>query len=290
MNTDTLKLLARAGYAARGVVYVIVGALAAEAALGGGGRTTGSKGAIQELMAQPVGQVLVGLVGVGLVGYAVWRLIQGIYDADNHGSDAKGLAIRAGLLGSAVTHSLLAVYAFSLLFGAGGGGSGSGGGGVDSWTATLLSQPFGQWLVGIAGAVVIVVGLAHAIKAWKQKFEKYLAMSPEQLRIGRPVAIFGLVARGAVFVIIGGFLIVAAVQAQPEEARSLAGTLATLQGQPYGRVLLGVVAFGLLSFGIYSIMEAVYRRVETEKVSRPRLGRDTAEQSGRSGEYASGHR
>lgn len=259
MTKDALTILARAGYAARGVVYLIIGGLAVQAAFAAGGGTTGSKGAIREMLSQPWGQLLVALIAAGLMGYAIWRFIQATYDADDHGTDAKGLAIRSGLFASAVTHTLLALYALSLLLGSGGSGGGSGGNSTESWTATLLSQPYGQWLVGIAGAIIIGVGVAHAIKAKDRKFERHLDMNEQKMKIGRPVAIFGLVARGFVFAIIGGFLIVAAWQAQPEEAKSLGETLSTLQQQPYGSWLLGAVALGLLSFGLYSIMEAFYR-------------------------------
>lgn len=258
MNRSTLKMLARLGYAARGIVYLVIGSLAVKAAMGDGGATTGSRGAIRELADEPTGQILVAVVAIGLVGYAVWRFIQAVFDADDHGTDAEALAVRGGLFVSAITHSLIAIFAFSLLFGSGGG---SGGDGTESWTAKLLSQPFGQWLVGLVGVAVIGAGIAHAIKAWKTKFERYLDMSESQMRLFRPVAIFGLVARGIVFVITGGFFIVAAWQAQPEEARSMGETLQTLQGQPYGAWLLGIVAVGLFAFGIYSSIEAIFRQI-----------------------------
>ncbi|MEJ2602527.1 MAG: DUF1206 domain-containing protein [Gammaproteobacteria bacterium] len=275
MTRDALTILARAGYAARGVVYLVIGGLAVQAAFATGGGTTGSKGAIREMMSQPWGQFIVALIAAGLIGYAIWRFTQAIYDADDHGTDAKGIAIRAGLFVSALTHSALAIYALTLL-GVGSGGSGSGEAGrnsAETWTATLLSQPYGQWLVGILGAVVIGVGVAHTIKAKDTKFERYLDMDEQKMKIGRPIAIFGLVARGVVFVIIGGFFIAAAWQAQPEEAKSLGETLGTLQQQPYGSWLLGIVALGLIAFGLYSIMEAFYRVIPKPASALP--GRDS---------------
>ena len=99
--------LARSGYAARGVVYLIVGGFAVLAALGSG-QTTDSKGALRTIVQQPFGEALLALVALGLVGYAIWRLVQALLDTDHHGTDAKGLAIRGGLIVSAVTHTLLA--------------------------------------------------------------------------------------------------------------------------------------------------------------------------------------
>lgn len=267
MKQKTASIVARSGYAARGVVYLIIGGLAVQTAAGTGGQTTGSRGAIRELLTQPLGQVLVAIVGAGLLAYALWRAIQSVSDVDHHGTDAKGLAIRGGMFASAVSHTLLAFYALALVFTGIGGSSSGGGDSTEAWTAQILRQPFGQWLVGIIGAIVIVVGVAHAIKAWKTEFERYLDMTEQQMKIGRPIAVFGLVARGFVFVIIGSFLIVAAYQAQPQEAKSLGETLMALRQQAYGPWLLGVVALGLMSFGAYSIIEAAFRHIEAPRAS-----------------------
>ena len=170
--------LARSGYAARGVVYLVVGGLAVLAALGGG-QTTDSKGALRTILQQPFGEALLALVALGLVGYAIWRLVQATTDPDGHGADAKGLAIRGGLLVSAITHSLLAWFALSLIFGW--GSSVGGDGGARDWTAWLLQQPFGRWLVGLIGVAVIGAGLAHMIKGYRADFTKYLEMAPATL-------------------------------------------------------------------------------------------------------------
>ena len=258
-NNSKISVMARLGYIARGVVYLIIGGLAVTAAFGTGGQTTDSKGALLTLLNQPFGAILLGLVGIGLACYAVWRFIQAIADIDHHGSDAKGLAVRGGLLTGAITHVLLAVFAISLAIGW--GYSSGGGDGPQDWTAWLLNKPFGQWLVGIVGVIIIGVGIAHFVKALQEKYKQYLAMGADKMRWASPISKFGLSARGVVFCIIGGFLIVAAYQAQPEEARGLGGALQALQEQPYGPWLLGVVALGLVAFGVYSFIEARYRRI-----------------------------
>jgi Domain of Unknown Function (DUF1206) len=255
-----LALLARSGYAARGVVYLIVGGLAVLAAFGQGGETTDTRGALTTLLAQPFGKILLGIVAFGLIGYALWRVVQALADVDHHGTDPKGLAIRAGLLVSAVTHSLLAVFALSLIFGWGSGGGGDDG--ARNWTAWLLQQPFGRWLVGLIGLAIVGAGIAHMIKGYRARFEQYLQMDAATLEKVSPVCRFGLIARGVVFVIIGGFLIVAAVEFDSAQARGLQGALQTLQQQPYGWVLLGIVALGLVAFGVYSLVEARYRRID----------------------------
>jgi hypothetical protein len=257
-----VRVLARSGYAARGIIYVIVGYFAILAAFGGGGQTTDSKGALQSLLGEPFGHVLLGVIGVGLIGYSLWRLIQGIMDTDGHGTGAKGIAIRGGLLVSAVTHIILAVFAFSLIFGGGGGGGGSGGDGTQDWTAWLMQQPYGRWLVALVGVAVVGAGMAHIVKGVKAKFEKYLRMDRQKLDTARPICRFGLIARGVVFIIIGGFFLIAAWQFDPSEARGLGGVLQTLQEQSYGWILLGLIAIGLVAFGIYSLIEAIWRRID----------------------------
>jgi hypothetical protein len=252
--------LARSGYAARGVVYLIIGGLAVLAALGSGGQTTDSKGALVTILQQPFGKVLLALVALGLVGYAIWRLVQASMDPDNHGTDAKGVAVRGGLLVSAVSHVLLAFFALSLIFGWGAGGGGDSG--TQDWTAWLLQQPFGRWLVALVGLAVIGAGLAHMVKGYKAKFEKYLQMDHDLLDKTSPICRFGLIARGVVFLIIGGFLVVAAWRFSSGDVVGLQGALQTLQQQPYGWILLGIVALGLFAFGVYSLIEARYRRID----------------------------
>lgn len=253
-----LQLMARAGYAARGIIYVIVGSLAALAALGRGGETTDSQGALREVMGAPFGKILLALVAAGLVCYSGWRAVQALLDADDHGTDLKGLAIRSGLAVSAVTHLGLALAAVSLVVGWGTGGSGSS---SQEWTARLMSQPYGAWLVGAVGLAIIGAGIAHGIKAGTARFAERLDIDPNERTVIQPISRFGLFARGAVFVVIGGFLVVAASQNDPSEARGLSGALQTLQEQAYGWILLAIVAVGLMAFGAYSIIESVYRRV-----------------------------
>ena len=270
-----LVWLARAGYAARGVVYLMVGGLALMAAFGSGGQATGSRGALRTLTDETWGMIALGAIAIGLIGHAVWRFMQSVLDADDHGNDGKGLTVRAGLLGSSVIYVLLAIYAINLMMldwggnaaaeaggaGAGAGGAQGGQGGAQEATAWLMSQPYGPWLVGIAGAIIAGVGVAQLVKAAKAKFEKWLVMSGDKLRKVSPICRTGLAARAVTFWIIGGFVIVAAWQADPQEARGLNGALNTLQAQAYGPWLLGAAAIGLIAFAVYSFVEARYRRI-----------------------------
>jgi len=266
---DWASKVAPAGYIAKGVVYGMVGVLALLAAFGQGGSTEGTRGAIQEIGQQPYGTVMLVIVGVGLVAYVLWRLAQSFFDAEGAGSDAKGLVRRAAFFVSACTYGLLAFFTFNAAFG-GGGSSAGGGGGSKSMTAELMSQPFGRWLVGIVGAVVVGVGLYQGYRAWSKKFmEKYdtSKMSPTERTWAKRFGVAGLAARCVTFLIIGGFVIEAAATADPQETKGLGGALRTLASQPYGTWLLAIVAAGLVAYGVYCFSRAFYRDFETSLAS-----------------------
>lgn len=260
-HRDAITLLARAGYGARGIVYLLVGGLAALAAFGQGGQTTDSRGALERIMLAPLGDVLLGIMVVGLLGFALWRGIQAIKDTDHHGIEAKGIVIRAALLISAITHTMLAFFAVSLIvtLGSSSGGSGSGSKDAATW---LMSQAYGRWLVAAVGVALVGAGVAHAIKAIKTKFDRHFNMPTQVQYWAYPICRFGLVIRGLVFVIVGAFFIMAAYQLDPDEAGGIAEVFSALRSQTFGQTLLILVAFGLFAFGIYSLLEAVYRRID----------------------------
>ncbi|MBL6456303.1 DUF1206 domain-containing protein [Belnapia sp. T6] len=256
-----LELLARLGYAARGVVNLLIGGLALLAAFQRGGSATGSKGALQTLFFQPLGTVLLAIVALGLFGFAVWRLCQAVLDADGHGRAPRALVIRLGQVISAIIYAGLGVFALGLVMGWGSGGQGEEQSARD-WTRWLLSQPFGRWLVGAVGLAIGGAGLGMMVKAWSASFARRLACEAATARWVIPLGRLGYAARGIVFLLVAGFLLLAAYRTDPSEAHGLGGALLSLQAQPFGRVLFGLVAFGLAAFGLFEFAEARYRRIE----------------------------
>lgn len=254
--------LARLGYVAKGIVYLIIGSLAALAAFTGGGKTTDSGGAFEAILSKSYGKLLLGAVAVGLLGYAIWRIVQAVKDTENKGADAKGIAVRGGYFGSGIIHASLALTAARMVFGS--GSSGSGDASSKEWTATLLEQPFGQWLVGAVGLGIVAFGLSQIYKAYTTKFREKLntgEMSESVETFATRFGQIGLVARGIVFGIIGAFLVSAAFNSNAGEARGLSGALRALEQQSYGQLLLGVVALGLIAYGFYMFVQARYRRM-----------------------------
>lgn len=267
MNVQTregkewLERLMRLGFLANGIVYITIGFLSLRSAFAAGGTTTGSQGALSQLATQPFGQILLVVIGLGMVGLAIWYVVRGVSDPDQKGDDVKGLGKRAGYVIAGLGYGVLAFTAFQLLTGSGGGG----GSAAADWTARVMQQPFGRWLVGIVGLVLVGVGAYHVYKAYTTKFREKLKsqqMSREELEWGVRAAQWGLGARGVVFAIIGVFLVQAAVRYNPQEAGGVGQALQELAQQPYGAVLLGVVALGFVGYGLYSgIILTRYRRM-----------------------------
>lgn len=258
-----VERLARFGYAARGVVYAVIGLLAVQAAFAGRGQTIGQdatpEGALQRIAEQS--RLLLLLMVIGLAGYALWRFVQAVLDPENKGSDAKGLAKRGSMLGSGLAYSGLALSAARIVSGSGGNEAGDG---SQAFTADLMSKPFGRWLVILAGIAGIVSALYQIREAWTKRFRRRLKlqeMEPHEERLATRTGVIGLAARGIVFLLAGWFLIQAGLRYDPGQARDLGGALEALASQPYGPWLLGLVALGLIAFGAYSFLQARYRRI-----------------------------
>ena len=256
-----VEKLARFGYAARGVVYAVIGILAIQTAFFGRGQATGTEGAIRTIAEQS--RILLVLIAIGLIGYALWRFVQAFLDPEGLGRDAKGMVKRGAMLASGLIYGGLALTAFRIMSGSG-DAAGSGQGGNQALTASILDKPFGRWPVALAGIAVIASALHQIWSAYTKRFERKLntaEMNEQERRMALRTGQLGLSARGIAFLITGWFLVQAALKYDPSQARGLGGALETLARQPYGPWLLGLVALGLIAFGAYSFLEARYRRI-----------------------------
>jgi hypothetical protein len=261
-----MERFARMGYAARGVVYAVVGVLAVQTALGTRGArraaaTTDTRGALQEVAAHSI--PLLWLLAVGLFAYAVWRAAQGLLDRERKGSGLKGLAHRLGRLFTAVVYGSLGLAAVRLALGAHRRASADAHA-TQEWTARLMGEPFGRWLVAAVGVGVIAGGFYQLWRGWTEKFKQEIRlqeMDSGESRLAIHAGKLGLMARGVVFLISGWFLVQAAVKTDPRQVRGLSGALAVLAAQPHGAILLGLVAVGLVAFGAWSLLLARYGRI-----------------------------
>jgi hypothetical protein len=255
-----VERLARVGYIAKGVIYAVIGFLALREAVGAGGRSTDPSGAIHSIGTQPFGGVMLALLAVGLACYALWKVVQGVKDPDGKGSDAHGIVRRVAYVGSGALYGLLACTAAQSILGAEDTSE-------DAATASAmaLQPPVGPILVGLVGVVVVAVGLYQLHAAYEAKFRDDLRLTQMGEAEERWVIYAGRIgtaARAVAIGVAGAFLLLAAYQSDPSEARGLGAALETVQHQPLGPYMLGTIAIGLLVYGAFMFAIARYRRID----------------------------
>jgi hypothetical protein len=249
--------LMRFGFASRGVVYVIIGALAFVASVDGG-RTPDSKTALSNLLQMPFGKALLALVALGLVAYSLWCFIDAGLDLDNKGTDAKGWTARAALI---ISGAVYLVIAFSAATVAMGSESSSGGDDrAEHWTAALMQQPFGRWIVALVGVVAIALSVQHFVKAFREKYKENIRYSPMAQRLD-PMLKLGLVAHGVVVALVGLFFIWAAWTADPSRAGGMRDALLIVRNADASQTLFSILGLGLIGFAAYCFVEAAFRIV-----------------------------
>jgi Domain of Unknown Function (DUF1206) len=258
-NSEAMRLLARAGLAARGVIYMIIGWIAVQIAFGHSRQQADRTGALHSISSTPVGGVLLWLLVIGFTGMALWRLSEALYGAP--GSGGSKTRKRLAALGRAIVYGVIAFGVLKYALGEGSPQS-SDTQSVDL-TATLLRHPGGQALVVVIGLAFIGGGLYLAYRAWRKEFRDDVELGPMRARTRRVVewlGEYGGIARGIVFLTVGIFLVVAAVDAQPRQAKGIDSSLRALAATPLGPWLLVLVAIGLIMFGLFSCCEAKWMR------------------------------
>lgn len=259
-DSKLVQWLGRFGDVCYGVVHVIIAVLAVQVAFGGSSHEADQTGAISAIAAQPFGVVVLWLMAVGLVAFGIWQLLCAGSGFEWVQDKGKRTRKRLGAGGRAVAVLVIAVNAMKLLVS---GHNQSQNGKSRTATATLMSAPGGRVLVGIAAAVVLVAAGVIAYRGIRKKFLSDLDTS----RVSRATArwveglgLFGFVAKGVVYGIVGVLILIAAITFDPKKAGGLDAALHTLAGQPFGVVLLIVVAMGLAAYGGYCFLEARCRR------------------------------
>ncbi len=259
-NSMFMAGLARAGLTARGVMYGLIGIIAVQIALGNAHQQADRSGALRLVAATPFGKLMLWLLVIGFAGLTLWRLSEAAFGAagtDGHKTSTRVVCLIKAVIYGVLTYSVLK-YALGL------GAPSSTNQQSQDLTATALKHQGGQAVVAIVGVIIVGVGLNLAYQAYRRKFLRDMRMgsaSPTTRKVVTWLGEVGGVARGAVFVTVGIFLVVAAVEAKPGQAKGIDSALRALAHTPFGPWLLGLVAVGLVLFGVYSCCEARWREV-----------------------------
>ncbi len=254
-TSDSVRVLARVGMAARGVVWLVVGLLALSVVFGGDQRTD-QGGALRAIADKPLGEVLLGVLVIGFLGYAAWRLLSaavGHRDEDGHTRTAH----RVASLVDGTVYIFLAVSVVRFL------SRGDSNDTTASRTAELMAKPGGRTAVGLLGVVLIVVGVVLAVKALRRDHVDKLRRGQMPSRLHSPavtLGVVGLVGRSSVLALIGVFLTLAAYRFDPAQAKGLDAALQTLAQQTLGQLMLLAAVVGMLAYALWSFVEAAYRR------------------------------
>lgn len=259
-----VRWLVRSGFVARAAVYAVIAALALALALGvGGGETTDTRGALAALAATHVGRSLLVVLGIALAGLAVFFVVEALAPGDPASSRAWTLATRIGNAVAAFGYGALAIAAERLGDGQRPGPTGERV--AETWTGRALSLPGGRWLVLAAAVIVVFVGARQAWRGLRGTFLRDLdpsGMAPPLRRWAPPLGRAGFSVQGGVFVLVGVFFATAALRKTAREATGFDGALAAIAtSQPWGAILLAVVALGLFSYAAYSLIEGRHRRL-----------------------------
>lgn len=262
-----LDRMARWGLAVRGGLYLVVALLAVRVATGstgGNGDRADKQGALAAVARQPLGRLLLVVAAIGFVGYAIWRFTEAVVGPPDEDDARKATIKRIGAAARGLLYC--AFFASAVRFVVSANETASSKNAEADWTARVLGWPGGAWIVALVGAAVIGGGLYVGWRGITEKFKKRLKQgqmnAAERRWIGR-LGLVGMVARMVVFTLIGIFLITAARQHDPSEAVGIDGALKRLAARSFGAALLTVVALGLAAYGLYSLAEARYRKVET---------------------------
>ena len=257
MMRPWIETLARAGFAAKAVVYLVVGMLAWRAAAGTGGRITDLRGALVAVLREPFGRLMIATLAAGLGGYALWRFLEAFADANRCGRDFSGLRTRAMYALSGAVYTLLAFDAVRL---------------AAALPTSAGTLPFASvvgraalsWVGVVAGAVLVFYAAHEIHDAWRGRLSENLDLGAVSRAHGRwilAVSRIGVAARATIF-FVAGLLLLGVRGARANPARTDASdSLRVLASLPQGRWALAAAAAGLMAYGIYQLLHARYRRI-----------------------------
>jgi hypothetical protein len=256
-NSRTAQVLGRAGMVCYGVIHVLVAYLAVRVAFGDSSEQADQKGAIQQVGSTGGGGFLLWVLAIGLFAFGAWQFL--LAAKGFHWIEKKGRRTRRKIGAAARGVIGIALGVTSIGYVMGSSSSGSSNQQQQTLTAKVLALPAGPFLVGVVALVIIGIAIGTAARGFRKSFLTDLDMT--DLPSGtqqwvRRLGVFGYVAKGVTLGIVGVLIGIAALTSDPKEAGGLDAALKTLAGQPFGPVLLCLVAVGLAAYGVYCFAAA----------------------------------
>jgi hypothetical protein len=258
------RWMVRAGFVARALTYGMIGAITLALAVGAGSAPAApnQQGALSFVADAPLGRFAVAVAAAGLLAYAVWKLGQAVFGHGPEGGGDPDVKDRIANGAGGIAYLVFFALAVRILFS--GGGSGGDSSAPSKATAGVLGWPGGSAVVALAGATLIAISAYQVYDAWRGQFaqdNKLREMSPHERRVFMVLGRVGLIARALVFMLVGYFLLKAAIDFNPRDAVGVDGVLSRVHRKPFGPWLLGLAGAGLLVFATFSLLEARYRQL-----------------------------
>lgn len=258
-DSKPLEYVARGGFIGYGIVHLLFAWIAFQVAFRGSRQESDQSGALKTLAGNGPGKVLLVLIGIGMIGLAIWQAFEAaIGESGPRNKTAIAERVISGF--RAILYLWLAFYAFKIVNGA----NASMAQNQQSKSATIMDHSGGRWLIGFIGLVVIGVGVGIFVYGWKKKFLRHLntqQMAASVRKSTTRLGMLGYMAKGVAYAIAGFLVVTAAVKLDPKQARGLDAALKTLAGHPWGVWLLALIGLGIAAFGIYCFAQARYRKV-----------------------------
>ncbi len=257
-SAQAVKYSARFGCICIGIVYVLVGLLAILNSVGVTHQRADEEGTMAFMQETVIGTIALWIILLGLVGYAIWRFVEAIGDPYQQGTGAKALTIRVGVAGSGLIYIGLAYLALELLIN---GKSNDNDEMEKEATAWVLDLPGGAWLIGIFALVTILVGLAQFYIAYKEIYNERLHTDELEQKTRTLITITGRTgygARGVVLLLLGYFVMRAAIFQDPGEAKDTDDLFAELYAVVGGFWLMALVGLGTTAYGFFMFIYAKY--------------------------------
>jgi hypothetical protein len=265
----TAEMAARLGYVARGIVYLSIGLIALLAVMHLAPHTRGAIGALEAWAHWRLGVALLWFTGIGLWGFAGWRALQSLFDADHQGTSLKGIGSRAGQAVSGLIYGGLAASIFDLIDALHDIRHQGEQARTREQVAAVMSWPMGSTLVIALGLFIIACGLGNAIRAFVDNFGSTLRCDPKTQVWASRLARVGYFGRGVAMLPVGFFMLSAGWHARASEAMGVGGALWAVHSQVLGDAMLTLLAIGLMAFGAFAFVEAWHRPIRPEAAFKP---------------------